>query len=390
MENREHVILVRYGEIALKGLNRHTFIDLLVKNIRGALSHLDSAEVKKIQGRIIVHISDDELDQGVEAVSRVFGVVSLSPATVVASQMDQIEPVVLEEADRAPFESFKICVKRSDKRFPMTSPEIGRHLGGVVLKHYDGQGKKVKMKGADREIWVEVRESAYIYSEFVKGRGGLPVGCSGQATLLLSGGIDSPVAGYMMAKRGVKLTAVYFHSFPFTSDRAKEKVVELGRIMTRYTGHFDLYVVPFTDIQTKIVQICPERQTTLIIRRFMMRIAEKIAKQTGSLSLITGESLGQVASQTQESLSATGSVVDMEVLRPLIGMDKQEIVEIAQDIGTFETSILPYEDCCTIFVPKHPETHPNLKKIAAGEAGMMDDAERMIQEAVDQAEKIRL
>ncbi|MSS19651.1 tRNA uracil 4-sulfurtransferase ThiI [Pseudoramibacter porci] len=390
MENREHVILVRYGEIALKGLNRHTFIDLLVKNIRGALSHLESVKVEKIQGRIIVHISDTELDQGVDAVSRVFGVVSLSPATVVDSQMEQIEPVVLEEADRAPFDSFKICVKRSDKRFPMTSPEIGRHLGGVVLKHYDGQGKKVKMKGADREIWVEVRESAYIYSQFVKGRGGLPVGCSGQAALLLSGGIDSPVAGYMMAKRGVKLTAVYFHSFPFTSDRAKEKVVDLARIMTRYTGHFDLYVVPFTDIQTKIVEVCPERQTTLIIRRFMMRIAEIIARKTGSLSLITGESLGQVASQTQESLSATGSVVGMEVLRPLIGMDKQEIVEIAQDIGTFETSILPYEDCCTIFVPKHPETHPNLKKIAAGEAAMMDDAERMIQEAVDQAEKIRL
>jgi thiamine biosynthesis protein ThiI len=390
MENKQHVILVRYGEIALKGLNRHTFIDLLVKNIRGALSHLESAQVEKIQGRIIVHIDDKELDQGIDAVSRVFGVVSLSPATVLPSTMEAIEAAVVEEADLRPFDSFKICVKRSDKRFPMTSPEITRHLGGVVLKHYDGQGKKVKMKGADREIWVEVRESAYVYSEFIKGRGGLPVGCSGKAALLLSGGIDSPVAGYMMAKRGVKLEAVYFHSFPFTSERAKEKVIDLGRILTRYTGHFDLHVVPFTEIQTKIVEVCPERQTTIIIRRFMMRIAEEIAKKKGCLSLITGESLGQVASQTQESLAATGGVVNMEVLRPLIGMDKQEIVEIAQDIGTFETSILPYEDCCTIFVPKHPETHPNRKKIAQGETKMMDNAEEMIQKAVEQTETIHL
>ena len=205
---------------------------------------------------------------------------------------------------------------------------------------------------------MEVREQTYVYSEFIKGRGGLPVGCSGKAALLLSGGIDSPVAGYMMAKRGIRPIAVYFHSFPFTSDRAKEKVIDLAKILTQYTGRMSLYVVPFTDIQTKIVEVCPERQTTLIIRRFMMRIAEKIAEQNGALSLITGESLGQVASQTQEGLAATGDVVAMPVLRPLIGMDKQEIVEIAQDIGTFETSILPYEDCCTIFVPKHPETRP--------------------------------
>ncbi|MBM6968304.1 tRNA uracil 4-sulfurtransferase ThiI [Pseudoramibacter alactolyticus] len=387
---REHVILVRYGEIALKGLNRHTFIDMLVKNIRNTLGHFESVDVKKVQGRIVVHVSDAELSAGMEAVSRVFGVVSLSPATVVPSEMAAIEPVVREEADKAPFDSFKVCVKRSDKRFPMKSPDIARHLGGVVLKHYDGQGKKVKMKGADREIWVEVREQTYVYSEFIKGRGGLPVGCSGKAALLLSGGIDSPVAGYMMAKRGIRPIAVYFHSFPFTSDRAKEKVIDLAKILTQYTGRMSLYVVPFTDIQTKIVEVCPERQTTLIIRRFMMRIAEKIAEQNGALSLITGESLGQVASQTQEGLAATGDVVAMPVLRPLIGMDKQEIVEIAQDIGTFETSILPYEDCCTIFVPKHPETRPQLDKIRAGEAAMMAEAEAMIADAVAKAEVVRL
>lgn len=388
--NQNHVILVRYGEIALKGLNRHTFIDRLVRNIRNTLGHFETVKVEKVQGRIIVHIDDSELKAGIEAVTRVFGIVSVSPATVVESDMAAIEPVVIEEADKAPFDSFKVCAKRSDKRFPMKSPEIGRHLGAVILKHYDGQGKKVKMKGADREIWVEVREKTYVYSEFIPGRGGLPVGCSGKAALLLSGGIDSPVAGYMMAKRGIRPIAVYFHSFPFTSDRAKQKVVDLAKILTQYTGRIDLYVVPFTDIQTKIVELCPERQTTLIIRRFMMRIAEKIAEKNGALSLITGESLGQVASQTQEGLAATGEVVNMQVLRPLIGMDKQEIVEIAKDIGTFDTSILPYEDCCTIFVPKHPETKPSLAKIAKGEAPMMDKADEMIAEAVENSEIIRL
>lgn len=388
--NQNHVILVRYGEIALKGLNRHTFIDRLVRNIRNTLGHFETVKVEKVQGRIIVHINDSELKAGIEAVTRVFGIVSVSPATVVESDMAAIEPVVIEEADKAPFDSFKVCAKRSDKRFPMKSPEIGRHLGAVILKHYDGQGKKVKMKGADREIWVEVREKTYVYSEFIPGRGGLPVGCSGKAALLLSGGIDSPVAGYMMAKRGIRPIAVYFHSFPFTSDRAKQKVIDLAKILTQYTGRIDLYVVPFTDIQTKIVELCPERQTTLIIRRFMMRIAEKIAEKNGALSLITGESLGQVASQTQEGLAATGEVVNMQVLRPLIGMDKQEIVEIAKDIGTFDTSILPYEDCCTIFVPKHPETKPSLAKIAKGEAPMMDKADEMIVEAVENSEIIRL
>lgn len=388
--NQNHVILVRYGEIALKGLNRHTFIDRLVRNIRNTLGHFETVKVEKVQGRIIVHINDSELKAGIEAVTRVFGIVSVSPATVVESDMAAIEPVVIEEADKAPFDSFKVCAKRSDKRFPMKSPEIGRHLGAVILKHYDGQGKKVKMKGADREIWVEVREKTYVYSEFIPGRGGLPVGCSGKAALLLSGGIDSPVAGYMMAKRGIRPIAVYFHSFPFTSDRAKQKVIDLAKILTQYTGRIDLYVVPFTDIQTKIVELCPERQTTLIIRRFMMRIAEKIAEKNGALSLITGESLGQVASQTQEGLAATGEVVNMQVLRPLIGMDKQEIVEIAKDIGTFDTSILPYEDCCTIFVPKHPETKPSLAKIAKGEAPMMDKADEMIAEAVENSEIIRL
>lgn len=386
--NKEYVILVRYGEISLKGLNRHVFIDLLVKNIRNTLKNFDSVRVQKIQGRIIIHIDESELEEGMKAVQRVFGIVSISPAAVVESKMEVIEQAVLNEARKHDFNTFRITAKRGDKQFPMKSPDIARHLGGTVLKNIPG--KKVKMKDADLDIWVEVRKETYVYSEFIPCHGGLPVGSSGKSVLLLSGGIDSPVAGYMMAKRGIRPICVYFHSFPFTSERAKEKVVDLAKILSRYTGRIDLYVVPFTDIQTTIVDRCPERQTTIIIRRFMMRIAQAIAEKNEAESLITGESLGQVASQTQEGLMCTNAVVTLPVFRPLIGMDKQEIVEIARDIGTFDTSILPYEDCCTIFVPKHPETKPRLQFVEKGEEPMMPDADRMIAEAVDGCEIIRL
>ncbi len=383
-----HVILVRYGEISLKGLNRNYFIDLLVKNIRNVLKHLESASVQKIQGRIIVHISDEELADGLAAVQKVFGIVSVSPAVVVESEMAVIEKVVLDEARKVDFKTFKVSAKRGDKRFPIQSPEIGRRLGAVILKNIEGL--KVDMHNPELNLWVEVREETYIYHEFIPCNGGLPVGCSGKTALLLSGGIDSPVAGWMMAKRGVELIGVYFHSFPFTSDRAKEKVIDLAKIVAKYCGRFSLYVVPFTEIQTKIVEVCPERQTTIIIRRYMMRIAQEIAKKHGALSLTTGESLGQVASQTQEGLNSTNAVVDLPVFRPLIGMDKQEIVEIAQRIGTFETSILPYEDCCTIFVPKHPETKPKREVVEKSEKPMEEIVGPMIEKAIQDAEIIHV
>ena len=384
----KHVILVRYGEISLKGLNRNYFIDLLVKNIRNTLKRFESVKVQKIQGRIIVHISEAELQEGLEAVTKVFGIVSVSPAVVVESEMEAIEQETLAQARQAEFKTFRVTAKRGDKRFPIQSPEIGRRLGAVILKNIEGL--KVDMHHPEFNLWVEVREETYIYHKFIPCNGGLPVGCSGKTALLLSGGIDSPVAGYMMAKRGVELIGVYFHSFPFTSDRAKEKVVDLAKIVAQYCGRVTLYVVPFTEIQTKIVELCPERQTTIIIRRYMMRIAQEIAKRNGAKSLTTGESLGQVASQTQEGLGATNAVVDLPVFRPLIGMDKQEIVEIAQRIGTFETSILPYEDCCTIFVPKHPETKPKLDAVAKSEIAMEAVAAPMIARAIEDAEILRV
>lgn len=361
----KHVILVRYGEISLKGLNRNYFIDLLVKNIRNTLKRFESVKVQKIQGRIIVHLSEEDLEGALEAVTKVFGIVSVSPAIVVESDIEVIEKATLEQANAADFKTFRITAKRGDKRFPIQSPELGRRLGAVVLRNIPDI--KVDMHTPDMNLWVEVREETYIYHKFIQCNGGLPVGCSGKTALLLSGGIDSPVAGYMMAKRGVDLIGVYFHSFPFTSDRAKEKVIDLAKIVSGYCGKVTLYVVPFTEIQTKIVEVCPERQTTIIIRRYMMRIAQEIARRNGAMSLTTGESLGQVASQTQEGLGATNAVVDLPVFRPLIGMDKQEIVTIAERIGTFETSILPYEDCCTIFVPKHPETKPKLEAVVKSE-----------------------
>ncbi len=384
----KHVSLVRYGEISLKGLNRNYFIDLLVKNIRNTLKRFESVKVQKIQGRIIVHLSEEDLEGALEAVTQVFGLVSVSPAIVVESDIDVIEKATLEQANAADFKTFRITAKRGDKRFPIQSPELGRRLGAVVLRNIPDI--KVDMHTPDMNLWVEVREETYIYHKFIHCNGGLPVGCSGKTALLLSGGIDSPVAGYMMAKRGVELIGVYFHSFPFTSDRAKEKVIDLAKIVSGYCGKVTLYVVPFTEIQTKIVEVCPERQTTIIIRRYMMRIAQKIARRNGAMSLTTGESLGQVASQTQEGLGATNAVVDLPVFRPLIGMDKQEIVAIAERIGTFETSILPYEDCCTIFVPKHPETKPKLEAVVKSERPMEEIVAPMIEKAIEDAEIIRV
>lgn len=385
----EHVILVRYGEIALKGLNRNYFIELLAKNIRNTLRCVSSAKVIRIQGRIIVEIDEADLELGLERVQKVFGIVSVSPAIVIDSDIEVIEANAIEQVRAAKdIRTFKITSKRGDKNFPIKSPDLNARLGEVVLDAV--AGVSVDVHHPDLDLWVEVRKKTYMYHEFIPCNGGMPVGCSGKGALLLSGGIDSPVAGYLMAKRGVEVIAVYFHSFPFTSDRAKQKVIDLARIMSQYCGKIKLYVVPFTDIQTTIVEKCPERQTTIIIRRYMMRIAEMIAEKEGAKALITGESLGQVASQTMEGLGATNAVARLPVFRPLIGFDKSDIVEIAERIGTFETSILPYEDCCTIFVPKHPETRPKLPEMLRSEEAIAEMMVEMMATAVENSEIVKL
>jgi len=385
----EHVILVRYGEIALKGLNRNFFIDLLAKNIRNTLRCVESAKVKKIQGRIIVFLDEVDLELAMSRVQKVFGIVSISDAVIIPSDMKVIEENAIKRIrETEGLKTFKITAKRGDKTFPMKSPEISAHLGDVILNAVEGI--KVDIHNPELNLWVEVREETYMYHEFIPCNGGLPVGCSGKGALLLSGGIDSPVAGYMMAKRGVEVIGIYFHSFPFTSDRAKQKVVDLAKIMSQYCGKIKLFVVPFTEVQTTIVEMCPERQTTIIMRRYMMRIAETIAENEGAKCLITGESLGQVASQTMEGLGATNAVAELPVFRPLIGFDKSEIVKIAQTIGTFETSILPYEDCCTIFVPKHPETRPKVAEMKRSEEAISEMMIAMMATAVENAEVIKL
>ena len=385
----EHVILVRYGEIALKGLNRNYFIELLAKNIRNTLRCVPSAKVKRIQGRIIVDIEEADLELGLERIQKVFGIVSVSPAFVIDSDIDVIEENAIEQVRSAQgVKTFKITAKRGDKTFPIKSPDLNCRLGEVILDAVEGVS--VDIHNPDLNLWVEVRQKTYMYHEFIPCNGGMPVGCSGKGALLLSGGIDSPVAGYLMAKRGVEVIGVYFHSFPFTSDRAKQKVIDLAKIMSQYCGKIKLYVVPFTEIQTKIVEKCPDRQTTIIIRRYMMRIAEMIAEKEGAKALITGESLGQVASQTMEGLGATNAVANLPVFRPLIGFDKADIVAIAERIGTFETSILPYEDCCTIFVPKHPETRPKISEMLRSEEAIAEMMVDMMATAVENSEIIKL
>lgn len=385
----EHVILVRYGEIALKGLNRNYFIELLAKNIRNTLRCVESAKVKKIQGRIIISLEEADLELAMSRVQKVFGIISISPAVVIDSDIKVIEENAVKRVREAEdIKTFKITAKRGDKTFPIKSPDLCARLGEVILNAVEGI--KVDIHNPDLNLWIEVREQTYMYHEFIPCNGGLPVGCSGKGALLLSGGIDSPVAGYMMAKRGVEVIGVYFHSFPYTSDRAKQKVVDLAKIMSQYCGKIKLFVVPFTEVQTKIVEMCPERQTIIIMRRYMMRIAEMIAKEEGAKALITGESLGQVASQTMEGLGATNAVAELPVFRPLIGFDKSEIIKIAQDIGTFETSILPYEDCCTIFVPKHPETKPKVSEMIRSEKVIAEMMVDMMKTAVQNAEVVRL
>jgi len=370
-ENWERVLLVRYAEIHLKGLNRPFFERKLVQAIGRALKGM-GARVERAQSRIYVFgLTEETMEEAIRRLQRVFGVHSVSPALAVDVDFSAIVEAACALMEEALSElpggaTFKVFARRADKSFPMRSDEINRELGSLLLARFPAL--KVDVHKPALSVGVEVREKSYVYVREIKCAGGMPVGCNGRAALLISGGIDSPVAGYMIAKRGVSLSAVHFFSYPYTSERARDKVVELVKLLSAYAGEVKLHLVPFTEIQTTIYEKCPSSQTTVLMRRLMMRIAEKIAVEDGALALVTGESIGQVASQTLESLAVTNDAVSMPVFRPLIGFDKQEIVERAIGIGTYETSILPYEDCCTVFVPHHPITRPQVERLRESEA----------------------
>ena len=386
----KEIILVKYGEIILKGGNRPKFEKVLMENIRNAVRNIDRIKMSIMQATIYIEPENPEnLDLICERMSLIFGIVSITKAGVHDKNVESIREGAYEycKKDLLPGKKFKVEAKRADKRFPLTSVELSIDVGGYLDDKIEGITCDVH--NPDVTVKIEVRDyNAFVYCSENKlsGQGGMPIGTGSKATLLLSGGIDSPVAGHMMAKRGIEIDAINFFSFPYTSERAKEKVIELASILAKYTSKIDLYIVPFTEIQLAIRDNCPQEHMTLIMRRFMMKLSEKIAYKNGSAALITGESAGQVASQTLAALNVTNSVVKMPVLRPLIGMDKKEIVERSHDIGTFETSILPYEDCCTVFTPKHPTTNPKLAVIEKSEARL--DADTLIEKALEGVEKI--
>ncbi len=369
----KEIILIKNGELALKGLNRCNFEDILIKNMRRRLKELGEFTIRKAQSTIYVEPQSEDFDfeEALARVGRVFGIAGYSRACVCEKDMADILARSVEYLKESleNIRTFKVEAKRADKHFPLTSPEICRELGATLLKAFPHL--KVDVHNPDKTVFVEIRDfSAYVRAEQITGAGGLPVGTAGTASILISGGIDSPVAAWTMAKRGLRLNAIHFASPPYTSPRAELKVRTLLSKVSRYSGCINLAIVPFTEIQDKIAELCPEDYFTLIMRRMMMRIAQKIAQDSGSLALITGESLGQVASQTLPALVTTDNVVDMPVLRPLIGMDKEEIVSISRKIDTFETSILPYEDCCTVFTPKHPKTRPTIELCEQAEAAL--------------------
>ncbi len=386
----KQLVLIKYGEIILKGLNRPIFEDALVKNIKDALPKDFKGTVHRAQATVYVEPEDPAtIDEIIRRLTKVFGITSLTRAYVLPKEIEGIKKGAAEVL--APIlqgvSTFKVEAKRADKKFPMTSPEICREVGGYL--HDCFPHLTVDVNHPEETVMVEVRdEYAYTYCGRVKGAGGMPVGSNSKATLLLSGGIDSPVAGYMTAKRGVKLNAVHFFSYPYTGERAKDKVLTLGKILAEYSPRLDVHVVPFTEAQLAIKEHCPAEQLTIIMRRLMMRIAEQVAKNTGAKALVTGESIGQVASQTVEALAVTDNVTTIPVFRPVIGMDKEEIVTIARQIGTFETSILPYEDCCTIFTPKHPNTKPKLERILDSEQHL--DIDKLVSDAVNGIEIVKL
>ncbi len=392
----KNVFLIKYGELAIKGKNRHLFENRLLSNIKKNLKSLGEFLVTKEQGRIMVEpVEEDSIDVNavLDRLSRIFGIVGIAYGLKEEEvSFDAVKRLALAQMTEECADkniTFKVETKRADKRFPMTSMEVSCELGAYLLETL-GDKVKVDVHNPDVVLMVELRNHAYVYAKTHKGAGGMPYGTNGKATLLLSGGIDSPVAGWMIAKRGVEVDAVYFHAPPYTSDRAKQKVVDLAEKVAMYTGSMNLHIVNFTDIQLKIYELCPHEQLTIIMRRIMMYISEAIAKKNGSMALITGESIGQVASQTMHSLVCTNEAATMPVFRPLIGFDKEEIVQIAKRIDTFETSIQPFEDCCTIFVAKHPETKPKLEQIERSERALDDIIEEMMQKAIDEVEVVKI
>lgn len=384
--------LIKYGEIGLKGKNRYIFEDALMGQIRFALKDVEgSFTVHKSQARIFVECDGYyDYDETVDALKRVFGIVGICPVIYAEDTgFDDLKKVVVDYMDKMYPDkntTFKVEARRGKKSYPKTSMEINCDLGEAILEAFPEI--RVDVHKPAIMLNIEVRDLIYIYSEIIPGPGGMPVGTNGKAMLLLSGGIDSPVAGYMIAKRGVQLEATYFHAPPYTSERAKQKVVDLARLVSKYSGPIKLNVVNFTDIQLYIYEKCPHEELTIIMRRYMMKIAEHFAKENGCLGLITGESIGQVASQTMQSLAATNDVCTLPVYRPLIGFDKQEIIEISEKINTFETSIQPFEDCCTIFVAKHPVTKPNINIIRRSEENLAEKIDELMAEAIHSVESI--
>lgn len=391
---RYHTFLIKYGEIGIKGKNRYLFEDALVRQVRFALKDVDGQfEVHKSQARIYVDCEGDyDYEDTVEHLTRVFGIVGICPVVRMEDQgFEQLRKDVVAYMDEAYPDknlTFKVEARRARKSYPLTSMEINCDLGEAILDAFPET--KVDVHHPDVMLNVEVRSEIYVYSQIIPGAGGMPVGTNGKAMLLLSGGIDSPVAGYMISKRGVGIEATYFHAPPYTSERAKQKVVDLAKIVSRYAGPVKLYVVNFTDIQLYIYDQCPHDELTIIMRRYMMRIAEHFAKKDGCLGLITGESIGQVASQTMQSLAATNDVCTIPVYRPVIGFDKQEIVDIAEKIGTYDTSIQPFEDCCTIFVAKHPVTKPKVEVIRRSEEHLSEKIDELMKTALETAEVIEV
>ncbi len=388
----KEIVLAKYGEIILKGGNRARFENMLMSNIKNALRNVAETKMRLAQATVYVEVEDEsKIDLVAERLSMVFGLVAITKAAVCKKDIEDIKAVAKEylKNDLTAGKRFKVEAKRSDKAFPYKSPQICLEVGGYLDDEFPDI--IVDVHNPDVTVKVEVRDfDAYVYADEnrIKGQGGMPIGTGSKATLLLSGGIDSPVAGHMIAKRGVEIDAVNFFSYPYTSDRAKEKVITLASILARYTSKINLYIVPFTEIQLQIRDKCPEEHMTLVMRRFMMRIAERIARQNNSKALITGESVGQVASQTLAALDVTNAVVDMPILQPLIGMDKLEITDRSVAIGAYETSILPYEDCCTVFTPKHPTTNPRRVNIEKSEKHL--DIETLIEWAMEGVEKIEV
>jgi thiamine biosynthesis protein ThiI len=379
----ERVISVSLGEIVLKGLNRKYFEDRLIKNMKRVLRDFGEYKIYKEQGKIYIEGLEDHQENAIKRLKKVFGLVYISPCIRTSREMENIREAGLtlarEKLKGDKLTTFKVETSRSDKRYPLKSPEISRDVGGYILKNTDNL--KVDVHNPDFMLYVDIKEYGYVYIDRTKAYGGLPIGTNGKGLLLLSGGIDSPVAGFMMAKRGVEVDAVHFHSYPFTSQRAEEKVLDLAKIVSMYTGPMKIYSVNLLNIQKEINKNCPEDEMTILSRRFMMRIAEEISREKGYQILITGENLGQVASQTIYSVDVINRSVQMPILRPLIGMDKVDIIEISKDIETYETSIKPFEDCCSVFLPKHPVTRPKLEDIVESEAVL--DIERLVQEAID-------